>query len=316
MKALFPEIRENFSNYIKRDSGHEIYYEESGNPKGRPVVFLHGGPGCGTSPMSRRFFDPDFYRIILFDQRGSGKSKPLGSVENNNTAAIISDMEAIREELGIDKWLVFGGSWGSTLALSYAISHPERVRGLILRGIFLGRQEDIDWIYQEGGVSKIFPEAFEKYKNYIPKEERKDFIAAYYKRLMSDDENIRLEAARIWSSWESSITSLRPKEEIVMDDTYAYSMARIECHFWVNKMFWDNLDYILDHAHIIKDIRTVIVHGRYDMDCLFEGAYLLSKKLENVKLIAGLAGHTPYDEENLDALIEATEAFKAKEFWD
>ena len=239
LRSLYPEIKENFSKMLKVDETHTIYYEESGNPQGVPVVFLHGGPGCGTSASGRQYFDPEFYRIILFDQRGSGKSTPHACLENNDTWHIIEDMEKIREDLNVDKWLVFGGSWGSTLALCYAIKHPERVLGLVLRGIFLGRREDILWIYEKGGASNIHPEAFERYESIIPKDERRDMVRAYYNRLTSEDRQTREIAAREWSMWEGSLVTLHPDpnlEQSFGDIHYAVSMATIECHFWMNKM--------------------------------------------------------------------------------
>ncbi len=313
LRTLYPAIEANFTDFIKVDDIHNIYYEESGNPNGKPVVFLHGGPGCGTAPSCRQFFDPEFYRIILFDQRGSGKSTPHAELRGNDTDSIICDIEMIREKLGIEKWLVFGGSWGSTLALSYALQHPQRVIGLILRGIFLGRQEDIDWIYQEGGASNIFPDKWEKYVSIIPEEERNDMVTAYYKRLTSEDRAVRVEAARAWSMWEGSIINLHPNDEVVEDfgdEDYAISMATIECHFWMNNMFRDNMNYILDESDIIKDIPTIIAHGRYDMDCRYIGAYLLSKKLNNCKLYPLVCGHSSGEPEMIDCLVKATDEFK------
>ncbi len=313
LRTLYPAIEANFTDFIKVDDIHTVYYEESGNPNGKPVVFLHGGPGCGTAPSCRQFFDPEFYRIILFDQRGSGKSTPHANLTNNDTDSIICDMEKIREKLGIDKWLVFGGSWGSTLALSYALQHPDRTVGLVLRGIFLGRQEDIDWIYQEGGASNIFPDKWEKFIEVIPEEERGDLITAYYKRLTSEDRDTRVEAARAWSMWEGSIVTLLPNDDLVEDfgdEDYAISMATIECHFWMNNMFRENMNYILDESDIIKDIPTIIAHGRYDMDCRFIGAYLLSKKLNNCKLYPTISGHSSGEPEIVDVLVRATDEFK------
>lgn len=313
LRTLYPAIEANFTDFIKVDDIHNIYYEESGNPNGKPVVFLHGGPGCGTAPSCRQFFDPEFYRIILFDQRGSGKSIPHAELRGNDTDSIIRDIEMIREKLGIEKWLVFGGSWGSTLALSYALQHPQRVIGLILRGIFLGRQEDIDWIYQEGGASNIFPDKWEKYVSIIPEEERNDMVTAYYKRLTSEDRAVRVEAARAWSMWEGSIINLHPNDDVVEDfgdEDYAISMATIECHFWMNNMFRENMNYILDESDIIKDIPTIIAHGRYDMDCRYIGAYLLSKKLNNCKLYPLVCGHSSGEPEMIDCLVKATDEFK------
>ena len=313
LRTLYPAIKENFSEMLDVDGTHTIYYEESGNPDGVPVIFLHGGPGCGTAPSCRQYFDPEFYRIILFDQRGSGKSTPRACLENNDTWHIIEDIEKIREKLNIDKWLVFGGSWGSTLSLCYAIKHPERVLGLVLRGIFLGRREDIEWIYEVGGVSNFHPESFERYISIIPEEERKDIIGAYYKRLTSEDKETREVAAKEWSMWEGSLVTLHPDpnlEQSFGEINYAISMATIECHFWMNNMFWDDDNWLLDHVNVIKDIPTWIVHGRYDVDCRPIGAYELNKKLNNCKLEFTVSGHSSGEPEIVDSLVRATDYFK------
>ena len=313
LRTLYPAIKENFSEMLDVDGTHTIYYEESGNPNGVPVIFLHGGPGCGTAPSCRQYFDPEFYRIILFDQRGSGKSTPRACLENNDTWHIIEDIEKIREKLNIDKWLVFGGSWGSTLSLCYAIKHPERVLGLVLRGIFLGRREDIEWIYEVGGVSNFHPESFERYISIIPEEERKDIIGAYYKRLTSEDKETREVAAKEWSMWEGSLVTLHPDpnlEQSFGEINYAISMATIECHFWMNNMFWDDDNWLLDHVDVIKDIPTWIVHGRYDVDCRPIGAYELNKKLNNCKLEFTVSGHSSGEPEIVDSLVRATDYFK------
>ena len=313
LRTLYPTIKENFSEMLDVDGTHTIYYEESGNPDGVPVIFLHGGPGCGTAPSCRQYFDPEFYRIILFDQRGSGKSTPRACLENNDTWHIIEDIEKIREKLNIDKWLVFGGSWGSTLSLCYAIKHPERVLGLVLRGIFLGRREDIEWIYEVGGVSNFHPESFERYISIIPEEERKDIIGAYYKRLTSEDKETREVAAKEWSMWEGSLVTLHPDpnlEQSFGEINYAISMATIECHFWMNNMFWDDDNWLLNHVDVIKDIPTWIVHGRYDVDCRPIGAYELNKKLNNCKLEFTVSGHSSGEPEIVDSLVRATDYFK------
>ena len=313
LRTLYPTIKENFSEMLDVDGTHTIYYEESGNPDGVPVIFLHGGPGCGTAPSCRQYFDPEFYRIILFDQRGSGKSTPRACLENNDTWHIIEDIEKIREKLNIDKWLVFGGSWGSTLSLCYAIKHPERVLGLVLRGIFLGRREDIEWIYEVGGVSNFHPESFERYISIIPEEERKDIIGAYYKRLTSEDKETREVAAKEWSMWEGSLVTLHPDpnlEQSFGEINYAISMATIECHFWMNNMFWDDDNWLLNHVDVIKDIPTWIVHGRYDVDCRPIGAYELNKKLNNCKLEFTVSGHSSGEPEIIDSLVRATDYFK------
>lgn len=313
LRTLYPAIKENFSEMLDVDGTHTIYYEESGNPDGVPVIFLHGGPGCGTAPSCRQYFDPEFYRIILFDQRGSGKSTPRACLENNDTWHIIEDIEKIREKLNIDKWLVFGGSWGSTLSLCYAIKHPERVLGIVLRGIFLGRREDIEWIYEVGGVSNFHPESFERYISIIPEEERKDIIGAYYKRLTSEDKETREVAAKEWSMWEGSLVTLHPDpnlEQSFGEINYAISMATIECHFWMNNMFWDDDNWLLNHVDVIKDIPTWIVHGRYDVDCRPIGAYELNKKLNNCKLEFTVSGHSSGEPEIIDSLVRATDYFK------
>ena len=313
LRTLYPAIKENFSEMLDVYGTHTLYYDESGNPDGVPVIFLHGGPGCGTAPSCRQYFDPEFYRIILFDQRGSGKSTPRACLENNDTWHIIEDIEKIREKLNIDKWLVFGGSWGSTLSLCYAIKHPERVLGLVLRGIFLGRREDIEWIYEVGGVSNFHPESFERYISIIPEEERKDIIGAYYKRLTSEDKETREVAAKEWSMWEGSLVTLHPDpnlEQSFGEINYAISMATIECHFWMNNMFWDDDNWLLNHVDVIKDIPTWIVHGRYDVDCRPIGAYELNKKLNNCKLEFTVSGHSSGEPEIIDSLVRATDYFK------
>ena len=314
LRTLYPEINENFSKMLKVDDVHTIYYEESGNPQGIPVVFLHGGPGGGTTPTGRRYFDPKAYRIIQLDQRGSGQSTPRACLKNNDTWHIIEDIEKIREELSIEKWLVFGGSWGTTLALCYAIKHPERVLGLVLRGIFLGRREDITWLYEKGGVSEFFPEAFDRYVSIVPEEERHDIIGSYYKRLTSEDRKTREEAAREWSIWEGSVMTLHPVpnvEESAGEINFALSVATIECHFWMNDMFWGGNDnWLLNNVSAIKDIPTYIVHGRYDVDCRPINAYELSKKLNNCDLDFVISGHSSAEPAIVDALVRATDRFK------
>lgn len=309
-RQLFPPLEPYHSDYLPVSDGHQLYYEECGNPQGKPVVFFHGGPGCGCSPSSRRFFDPSFYRIILFDQRGSGRSKPFASLENNDTPHILQDIEHLRETLRVDRWLVFGGSWGSTLALTYAIHFPDRVIGLILRGIFLGRQEDIDWIYERGGASEHFPEAFARYLAPLDPRNRDHIVPAYYRLLTSPDPRVQEEAARAWSGWEDSITTLYPREAESGDSSYMLPMARTECHFWMNHMFWDDDNYILHHTDRIASLPVHIVHGRYDMDCRPIGAYLLHQHLANSDLEFVISGHSGSDPAMCDGLIRATEDFK------
>lgn len=307
-KTLFPEIEPFNSGYLKVDEIHEIYYEESGKKDGSPVVFVHGGPGCGCGEKSRRFLDPDFYRIITIDQRGSGKSKPFLELKDNTTDNLAKDMEKIREHLKIDKWLVYGGSWGTTLSLYYAENFPERVVGLILRGIFLGRDEDIKWLYQ-GGAGMFFPEAFEIFTEHFNEEESKDYVSSYYKYLTSDNYEDKKKFGKSFSAFENSVIALQPKEiseEITDADI---SMAMMECHYFVNNCFFEE-NYILNNVHKIKDIPTIIIHGRYDIDCRPVGAYLLHEKLNNSKLIFPISGHTSFDPPMTHELILAQEEFK------
>jgi proline iminopeptidase len=253
MKTLYPEIKPFDAGMLKVSDIHEIYYERCGNAKGIPVVFLHGGPGGGLIPMYRQFFDPKAYQIILFDQRGSGKSTPHAELRENTTWDLINDIELLREKFGIEKWFVFGGSWGSTLSLAYAETHPERVLGLVLRGIFLTRRKELEWFYQKG-ASEIFPDFWERYRDEIPEEERVDFMTAYYKRLTSDDEKVRLSAARAWSVWEGSTSKLFPSEDLMNHwegEQEALSLARIECHYFMNNSFFPGENYLLDNVEQI-----------------------------------------------------------------
>jgi len=312
-RKLFKEIEPYNSGMLKVSDLHTLYYEEVGNPEGKPIVVFHGGPGAGISTDYRRYFDPLFYRIILFDQRGAGKSTPHAELKDNTTEHLIEDIEKLRVFLNIQKWVVLGGSWGTTLALSYGIKHPDKVYGLILRGIFLGRKEDINWLYQEG-ASNIYPDKWENYKKIIPEDERYDYVTAYYNRLTSNDEKIRMEAAKAWSIWEGSVVNLLPNEETVKafgESDLALSIARLECHYFYNNMFNDNDNYILENIDKIKDIPCRIVHGRYDMDCRLSGAWELQSKLNNSKLcIVKDAGHSGMEPGTISELVNATEEFK------
>lgn len=312
-RQLFPEIEPYNTGMLKVSDLHTLYYEEVGNPEGKPILFLHGGPGAGLSAAYRRYFDPKFYRVILFDQRGAGKSTPHAELKDNTTQHLVDDIEKIREHLNIDKWVVLGGSWGTTLALTYAIHHPSKVMGLILRGIFLGTKAEIDWIYQEG-ASNIYPDKWEDYFELIPEEERGNMIEAYYKRLTSDDEEERLKAARAWSVWEGNIVNLIPDEETIKEfgeSGLALSMARTECHYFINNMFNESDNYILENADKIKDIPCRIVHGRYDMDCRIYAAWKLQKLLPKSELkIIKDAGHSGMEPGTLSELVQATEDFK------
>ncbi len=309
-------IQEPFNEgRLKVSDLHEIYFEEVGNPNGFPVVFLHGGPGGGISPDHRQYFDPSYYRVVLFDQRGCGRSLPFAELKDNTTWDLVSDIEKLREHLGIQKWIVFGGSWGSTLSLAYAITHPDHVSGLALRGIFLCREKEIKWFYQEG-ASKLFPEAFEKYLQPIPENERHDLVAAYYKRLTSTDQKTRIEAARAWSVWEASTSRLIPDPKMMEEhdeDEFALAFARIECHFFVNKIWMPSDDYILEQISKIRHIPCEIVHGRYDVVCPIENAYELHKVWpESVFHVSQDAGHSAKEPTTLSTLVGMMERFKTR----
>jgi proline iminopeptidase len=292
---------------------HTIHYEQAGNPKGQPVVFLHGGPGGGIIPDYRRYFDPRVYRIVLIDQRGSGLSRPHASLEQNTTWDLVEDIEKVREHLGIDSWQVFGGSWGSTLALAYSQTHPNRVRQLVLRGIFLCRPKEIRWFYQEG-ANWIFPDVWEQYVNVIPPEERGDMVSAYYRRLTSDDPAIRLEAARAWSVWEASTSKLAPDAKLIEDfgdPEFATAFARIECHYFMNNCFFDTENYLIENVDKIRRIPAVIVQGRYDVVCPLTSAWELHRAWPEADLrIIGDAGHSASEPGIIDALVSATDGFR------
>jgi len=308
MLRLYPAIKPYVKHHLDVDHPHTLYIEECGNPSGVPVIFLHGGPGAGCDPSHRQFFDPDVYRIILFDQRGSGLSSPHARLEGNTTADLIGDIEKIREFLDIEQWVVFGGSWGSTLALLYAQAWPERVSGLILRGIFLCREQDVQWFYQDG-ASHIFPDYWKDFIQPIPRAERDDMIKAYHKRLTGDDELARMAAAKAWSVWEARCASLRLSKSLVNnlgDPHTALSMARIECHYFINDSFIEP-DQILSDIDQIRHIPTVIVHGRYDIVCPVQQAFDLHNVFPEaaLKIIAD-AGHSAFEPGTIDALVSAT----------
>ncbi|MDO8596833.1 MAG: prolyl aminopeptidase [Sulfuricaulis sp.] len=290
------------------DAPHEIYVEESGNLQGLPVLFVHGGPGAGCEEKHRSYFDPNLYRIVLFDQRGAGRSRPHAALENNTTQALVADMERIRAELGIDKWVLFGGSWGSTLSLVYAETYPERVHGLILRGIFLCRPQEIHWFYQEG-ANRIFPDYWQDFVHPIPESERHDLLHAHYQRLTGDDEVARMRSAEAWAIWEGRTATLTPKKEVVdffSDPHVALSLARIEAHYFVNNIFLKP-DQILRDAHKLKTIPGVIVHGRYDIVCPIENAWDLHRAWPEAQLeIIPDAGHSASEPGIVNALVRAT----------
>lgn len=313
-RTMFPPIEPYATYRLKVSDLHEIHVEECGNPKGKPVIMVHGGPGGGVNPAMRRMHDPAAYRIILFDQRGCGKSTPHAELRENTTWDLVADMEKIREHCGVERWQLFGGSWGSTLCLAYAETHPERVSELVLRGIFTLRRKELLWFYQEG-ASLIFPDLFEPFREHIPEAERHDLIAAYHRRLVDPDPQVRQEAARRWSVWEGSTLSLFPDPARVAsfaDDHYAIAFARIECHYFVNKGFFDADDQLLRDAHRIADIPGVIVHGRYDMCTPFFNAWDLKKVWPKGELrIVQDGGHALSEPGIVDELIGATEAYKS-----
>lgn len=312
MRQLFPEIEPYNIFRLKVSSIHELYVEEVGNPKGQPVVFLHGGPGAGLSKNHRRLFDPKHYRIILFDQRGAGQSTPFADLRENTTWDLVSDMEKIRNHLKIDRWMVFGGSWGSTLAMAYAQTHPSKVTGLILRGIFMCRPSEIEWFYQDG-AEQIFPDLWENYIAPIDPSERHEMVKAYYRRLTSENESVRLEAARAWSTWEGSTLSLLPNADAIATfgaDQTAVSLARIECHYFMHDS-WFRKNQLLEDVSKIRHIPAVIVHGRYDVVCPVKSAWDLHRAWPEAKLeIIKDAGHSVFEPGIMHALISATEDFK------
>lgn len=313
IKEFFPEIEPFKTEFLKVSDIHNIYVEQCGNPKGKPIVFLHGGPGGGTYPDLRRYFDPQHYRIILFDQRGSGQSTPAAELKDNTTWDLVADIEKIRTHLNIENWHVFGGSWGSTLALAYAETHQTRVTGLILRGIFLCRPSELKWFYQEG-ASHIFPDIWESYYNHIPADERHDFIKAYYKRLTHENMDIRLAAAKVWSKWEAATSRLIVDPSAIDDfddPTFALQFARIECHYFINNAFFKTDNWLIENVDKIKHIPCTIVQGRYDVVCPARSAWDLHRAWPETTLkIIPDAGHSAGEVGIRSALIEATEKFK------
>lgn len=317
MRELYPPIEARRSGMLRVSDVHEIYWEESGHPQGKPVVFLHGGPGGGTDARMRQFFDPSRYRIVLFDQRGCGKSRPHASLVDNTTWHLVADIEALRVHLGIDRWQVFGGSWGSTLALAYAQAHPQRVTELVLRGIFLVRPWEFRWFYETpDGTAALFPDLWEQYVQPIPPDERGEMMHAYYRRLTSDDATVRAEAARHWSMWEGATSFLRLNPDYVAkfeEDAFAEAFARIECHYFVNGGFLRTPSQLLDDVHRIRHIPGVIVQGRYDVVCPMKSAWDLHRAWPEADLrIVGDAGHSAFEAGIRSELINATDRFAAR----
>ncbi|MEO0575748.1 MAG: prolyl aminopeptidase [Pseudomonadota bacterium] len=310
-RDVYPPIEPYQSGFIDVGDGHSMYYEQSGNPDGKPVIALHGGPGGGSNAGMRRFFDPARYRIVMLDQRGAGKSTPHASLENNTTQHLIRDIELLRTSLQIHRWQVFGGSWGSTLSLAYAQAHPDRVTELVLRGIFMLREKEIRWFYQYG-ASEIFPDQWQHYLAPIPVDERDDLLRAYHKRLISQDENTRLTAARAWSTWEGATSFLHPNEKATQsfgEAKHALAMARIECHYFMNNGFMAD-DELIHNVERIRHIPTVIVQGRYDVVCPAISAWELHQAWPEAQLqMIADAGHSAFEPGNASALVNATDGF-------
>ena len=310
--TLFPPIEPFNSGFMERD-GHQIYYEQCGNPNGKPAVFLHGGPGGGGSTTVRRFFDPKKYHIVIFDQRGCGRSKPHGCLEKNTTWDLVEDIETLKKILGFKKWLVFGGSWGSTLSLAYSQTYPTSVSEMILRGIFMLRKKELDWFYQEG-ASNIFPEAWEKFLEPIDENQRDDLMSAYHKIFKSDNEEKKLAAAIAWSRWEGSTSTLSYNPDMAdsfSNPHFALAFALIENHYFVNKGFLEHENQLIESGiDIIRNIPTTIVQGRYDIVCPMTTAWELSKNWPEAKLIvAPSSGHTAFEKEITNELIKATNGY-------
>ena len=312
MKQLYPKIEPYNQFDLKVSDLHTIHIEESGNINGKPVIFLHGGPGGGIEPVYRQYFNPEKWRIIVFDQRGCGQSTPHAELQENTTWDLIADIENIRQHLEIDKWVVFGGSWGSTLSLSYAITHPDRCKALVLRGIFMIRKKEINWFYQNG-TSNIYPDAWEHYLTPIPEDERYDMVAAYYKRLTSNDDSVRIEAAKAWSIWEASTSKLIQSEESIHafeDAKVAEAFARIECHYFTNRGFFDTDEWLLENVDKIRHIPTVIVQGRYDVVCPMISAWELHRAFPEADFeIVQDAGHSMTEKGIAAKLVEYTDKF-------
>ena len=312
MKSLYPEIVPYNEFNLQVSDLHTLHVEESGNKNGNPVIFFHGGPGGGIEPVYRQYFNPEKWRIIIFDQRGCGKSSPHAELKDNTTWELVEDIEKIRGHLNINKWVLFGGSWGSTLSLTYAITYPHRCKGLILRGIFMIRKKEIQWFYQEG-ASYIYPDAWEKYLAPIPEHEHHDLVSSYYKRLTSDNESTRLEAARAWAIWEASTSKLLPSNDSLHqfdNPKVVEAFARIECHYFKNGGFFDSDEWILENVATIQNLPMVIIQGRYDVVCPITSAWELYKKLPQAHFhIIPDAGHSMKEKGIAAKLVEYTDKY-------
>ena len=313
MTALYPEIEPRTSGMLQLDAVHSMYWEECGNPRGIPVVFLHGGPGAGSSTKHRRLFDPAAYRIVVYDQRGSGRSTPLGELRDNTTPHLIADIETLRRHLGVERWLVFGGSWGSTLAIAYAEHHPERCLGMVLRGIFLCRRSEIDWFLY--GLRNVYPEPWERFAGFLPPDERADLLVNYHRRLVDPDPAVHMPAARSWSVYEGSCSTLMPSDETVAyfaSDGVALGLARMEAHYFMNDIFLPP-DSLLANAARLRRVPGINVQGRYDMVCPAVSAHELHAAWpEAVFRMVPDAGHSVWEPGIQSEVIEATERFKSR----
>ena len=311
---MYPIFEPYDSGHFPVSDIHQLYYEQVGNPRGKPVLFLHGGPGGGIFPAARRFFDPLFYRVVSFDQRGAGQSLPYASVEENTTQDLINDIEELRKDLGIESWVIFGGSWGSTLAIAYAIAHPTRVDALVLRGIFLGRRKEIEWLYGPNGAARLFPAEYERFSNFIKETETDALIKSYYLKMTEGEEYDQLIAAREWDIWETSISQLLPLP--TPEDEYAnlgssLAIGRIESHYFVNDSFFPYDNYLLEGAATLPKFPTFIVNGRYDVICPSSTAVELHKKMPHAELtIVPDAGHSTSEKGIALALLTAMNQLK------
>lgn len=314
-RELYPAIEPYRHGYLRVSELHEIYYEESGNPAGKPAIFLHGGPGAGSDRRARQFFDPHHYRIVVFDQRGCGRSRPSASLVENTTWHLVADIERLRKHLGIERWLVFGGSWGSTLGLAYSEAYPERVSEIVLRGIFLLRYAEIRWFYQHG-ASDIFPDCWEAYRDAIPVDERDDYLNAYYQRLTGTDQRAAVAAARAWSVWEASTSFLRSNPDNIKkwgEDQFALAVARIECHYFVNRGFLRSETQLLDDVERIRHIPATIVQGRYDVVCPATTAWNLHRVWPEADFrLVPDAGHSAFEAGNIHELVSATDRYRSR----